>query len=328
MKLCNFWATAVAGLLTAVGSMLHAQTLTTLWMADETNGRLWAFTDYSAPSTTTAFDWGELQWFDGSAWQPFPGGTEKNIEGMAVTAAGFAYFSVNRTLGSTTLPVLMSVDLAGLVWGTGTVQLQTIGTIRDTGGTPSALDVEALAYHQASGTLYGLRGDTGSGIDSLIQIDTATGIYTDLGQVTGLGQSLTHFDGLEFIGSSLYAYDNDDNHLYQINYSGSGALISAVIDNDVGDGLGSTDIEGLVYDPLTGRLLAIDNSGNHAIHHITLDNGNNSTVSTFVGGTSPIPSNADFEGGAFFVREVPEPSGALLVACAGLLMAAGRRRAR
>lgn len=324
MKPLSAHRIACLWLLLAAPVSLSAQT-TTLWMADEAHGHLWSFYDYSQPAAN-AYDWGELQWFDGSAWQSFPGGTEKNIEGMAVTASGFAYFSVNRTLGSTFEPVLLSVDLAAIPTGASTIQMQTIGTIRTSGGTASPLSVEALALHTASGQLYAVAGETGATTDRLYSIDKNTGIFTDMGAIDGQGESLDHFDGLEFIGNSLFAYDNDDNHLYQLNYSGSGAIISAVTDNDVGDGLGSTDIEGLIYDPDTNRLLAVDNSGQHALHHITLSNGSNSTVSSFVGGGSPIPSDADFEGGVFFARTVPEPSSLLLAGCSAVLAMLRRSR--
>ncbi len=308
----------VAALLLLAAVVSHSADVTTLWMADEADGHLWSFTDYTQPASN-AYDWGELRWFDGSVWQSIPGGTERNIEGMAVTASGFAYFSVNRSLGSDLDPVLLSVDLAAIPMGASIIEMQTIGTIRTSGGTASSLSVEALAFHQPTGQLYAVAGETGSTADRLYSIDKTTGIYTDMGAVTGQGETLAHFDGLEFIGSSLFAYDNDDNHLYQLNYSGSGAIISAVIDNDVSDGIGSSDIEGLIYDPDTNRLIAVDNSGNHALHHITLDNGNNSTISSFVGGGSPISSSADFEGGVFFARAVPEPSSLLLAGVSAML---------
>jgi hypothetical protein len=331
-----------------------------VWIAEEFEGKLWGISNYDTDAKNNTYDFGQFKTQDGAGnWNALPvNGGERNIEAMAVNqATGEAYFSINQTIvgpsGNFTTPVLARFNLNNAVFG-GEVRLTIVNTFQNSLGVTSPREIEGLAYNPIDGQLYGVAGEPGGAVDNLYRIDPATGIYTDLGPATGtvngIAESLTYFDGLEFIGNTLYGLDNDDFKLYTLNYSGSGSIISGIVHNNIenisghsaGAGNLQTNVESLFYDNINNRLVGIDsddsfssNQGQQELYVYDLSgtNGANGNLGSYMNGpslatgASNMPANADPEGSAFYpiTITIPEPT-AVALAALGALTGLRRRR--
>lgn len=307
---------------------LHAQTYS-VWALNETapsgltGPRLLAFQDYTSASTSTAADFGQLVWNNGGTITPFAGGAETNAEAMAVNSrTGMAWFVVNPATGGFTTPRLFTVNLSTLVPSSQLV-LTSVGTLTGLGA------VEALAYNEVNNMLYAVATDAGS--EEFWRINPGTGATSLLGSMTGSGHVLDQTDGLDIVhtydglGNPLtavaYAYDQNDNHLYTINLA-NGAITGLV--NSAAPS--STDIETIAWDPIAGRMLAMDN-GLFRIQELSLTGNTMTSHSTYVQqGLTNSASTTDLEGSAFYSHTVPEPGGAVLVLMAACALQAARRR--
>jgi hypothetical protein len=327
-----------------------------VWIAEEFEGRLWGVTNYDTDAKNNLYDFGQFKTeVSPGNWQPLPlNGGERNIEAMAAnTQTGLAYFSINQTVNGVSSPVLATYDLNNATYG-GEVRLNIVGSFQDASGVLSPRDIEGLAYNPLDGFLYSVAGEPGSSVDNLYRIDPVTGIYTDLGPATSGGatptESLTYFDGLEFVGSKLYGLDNDDLKLYELNYSGSGAIITSVVHNNIesiaghsaGAGNLDTNVESLFYDYVNNRLVGIDSDDNVSsnqgqqefyVYDLSGASGVNGNLGSYMGGTalspgaSLMPADSDPEGSVYFPRVVtiPEPSSALLALLGAFGMVRRRR---
>ncbi|MDA1051398.1 MAG: tandem-95 repeat protein, partial [Planctomycetota bacterium] len=119
--------------------------------------------------------------------------------------------------------------------------------------TPAASDNYTAAAHGSGTTLFAFADD----IDSLVSINTTTGVATTLGVVTitATGATVTDIDGMAFdsANSKLFAVDNATDQLLTINTTTGAAVVVGPTGQDLG---------GLAFDPVGKRLYATDNAGN------------------------------------------------------------------
>ncbi|NNE92239.1 MAG: PEP-CTERM sorting domain-containing protein [Verrucomicrobiales bacterium] len=285
----------VASLAFLAGNIIGQETY---WALDEEeSNRIYGWTNYADSGTLD--DYGLFEYDDGTGYKIFPLNT-RDIEAMAVSNSNIGYL-LDQT------NALFSYDFSGLTVGTANrYQLTTISLDIGLGG-------EALTYNPFDGFLYlgavvGAATKTDTTADEIYRIDPATGDTFLVGTASGLGETLGYTDGIEFDSSgNLFAYDQNDAHLYRLSLS-NGTILE-VVDNNVGGGLSSGhDVETLSWDSTNNRMIGIDN-GNQEIIEISLANGGNSVLSEF---NSILGSGVDFEGSGM-QSTVPEPSSAILL---------------
>ena len=225
---------------------------------------------------------------------------DSNIESFTVSPDGFAYFISNRgvTYGGTLLlsPVLFRVDLKKVngvyafndVNDTHNWYAEIIGTLDITGfDQGSNVDnITALIIDPQTKDLLVLFQDGGSStVDQILRVTQAELLaeiadgdptnrisYETVGQIVGSAQfgtqtqdSRTSEDFAFGPDGFLYVVDTTEDHLYRVNSDG---VIVAVVDSNLNVGLtghpgtGSSRIEGLAFDPLTGDLIASDDDLN------------------------------------------------------------------
>lgn len=116
--------------------------------------------------------------------------------------------------------------------------------------TPLAEEASAVTYNWDTGTLFVL-GDEG---DALVQV-SGNGTLINSMALTGFDdtEALTYIGGGQFIIGEERIQD-----VYRLTYAAGGSVArSALPVTSLGPTVGNVGIEGLSFDPLTGRVLAV-----------------------------------------------------------------------
>ena len=282
-----------------------------MWGVDEDDGVLFSIADYtqipSGPVAAGLTSYGKLKWNDGGTIRTIG----DDMEAFTLDVDGTAYIALDDDLGGTHDQVLLSFNV-NTASTTGDNIVTVLGRIA--GGSTGNLS--GLSIQPGTGALFAL--DRRSGTDRLLTISKVDGsLLSDLGRMSGLGESVCDGEDLEFdLAGNLYVTDNEDEELYRVDPL-SAAIVS-VVDGDQSDGLGDDlKIEALGWDPISNRLIGFADHGNDFLL-LTLEDGNNASYGGF-------ECLTDVEG-VDFVPVVPEPATLSLLALGACLPLLRRRK--
>jgi len=170
-----------------------------------------------------------------------------------------------------------------------------------------------LAFHPATGLLYGLSGDIrGLGFDSLFRIETSTVEAIGIGQIDGNPDS----SGMAFDASgTLYVLDTWNELLLTVDTASADVLASIPLSTALGC------VAGMDFDPVTGVLYVADGGtdehpGTDSLYVLDTDTGG----LTLVG-----PTGVEY--GFSALAFIPEPT-SLSVLLWGSLLLGWRKRNR
>ena len=226
---------------------------------------------------------------------------------MAVnTYTGIAYFLSNDEIpgGPSGTQALFSYNLLDAPNNIGDIRCTLIGHITK----PTGFKMECLTFDPTSNRFYAAdprdseqNSDNSSNlVDVLYYVDMSSlnsnpMLSTNpisIGLIQGAGKYNKYVDGLECDDNgNMFAIDGVNDELHKINPL-TGAIIS-VEDANLGG-----DIETISWDPISNKMIGVDNSG-HRFVEITLgSDGSNNNLASFWSITSISSVNADFEGSA------------------------------
>jgi uncharacterized protein YjiK len=139
-------------------------------------------------------------------------------------------------------------------------------------------EVEGLAFDPNTNTLYGIDDST----DSLITLDTTTGLGTVVGVEGALGAAAAW--------ESL-AFDPNTNTLFTVNDTSDELYVVSAVDGTTalaGSTAPATVIEGLTFDANTNTLYASNDSGGGQLYTINAANGAATLVAAYPASTQDI----------------------------------------
>jgi hypothetical protein len=226
---------------------------------------------------------------------------------------GYLYFTAADDVpGGPGGQALYRYDVDDAMANIGNIVVDLIGHISSTGGS------ENMTFDPTTNRLYivhyvGTTLNTDTNPDELAYIDLAslnpdpmvlTNI-TIVATISGMGESVGYGDGMDLDESgNLYIVDGNDDDLYRVDKS-TGAIL-AIEDNNIPGGIdANADVETIMWDLVTDRLIGIDNVNHKFVHLTTGSNGANAILGTFLPGTPGLPDGsdaADFEGSAIYAE--------------------------
>jgi hypothetical protein len=283
-----------------------------LWGIDEDDGQLFSIADYTAigigdPGLVI---YGTVQFRDERGRVR---GIEQHIEAWTLGPDGrVGYLATNDDVGGTNEPVFLRFDtrLASTTEDN-IAEIVARIPVNNWGGRDN---ITGLSFGP-DGMLYGLyRKRNASTIDRLLQINPEDGSFNDLGPLQFGRLAVRDGEDLEFgEGGILFVTDNDDDELYRIQLDFED-VNRGILEMQVAMDEGSRiKMEGLAWDPESGRLLGTDDIGNRFFDVLL------AKQSLALWGT--IDGLTDVEGIAF----VPEPGSGLLLLLGFALLYAARR---
>lgn len=231
----------------------------TVWGVDKDDANLFSIDDYqNIVSGTTTY--GPLKWNDGGTLTELTG----QLPAMAIDNAARMFLVSGSALGSVDGPVLLRMNLEDAT-ASGDNVVTVIGQI-DTGG-----DIRGLTIDPLSDALYAIRGD-----GRMYIIDKKDGsVLSDIGQVAGLGESITAAEDLTFDAmGNLYVIDNGDDEVYRVDKT-TAEILEVYANGNSGIGT----MQGLAWDHLNQRLLATDTAGDD-LHYSRLSGYGAATLSS------------------------------------------------
>lgn len=299
MKKLTILILAIAMSVLVAGPTLSANSVPTLWGIDEDDDELFSIDDYTQiDGSAVLTSYGILKYDrDGVITDLTCDSSGAHIGSFTLDSDGVAYMALNcaldfeGTADDLDAPVLLKFDTADATTSGDNV-VTVVGHIDIPGfDEPGNSDnISGLSFDPISGWLWALyRVHSDPTPDRLLVIDpTLVAPVIDLGTMTGLGQVVEDGEDLEFdeLGN-LYVTDNEDEHLYRVEFD-TNALTAAIVDivdaNESGGlGVGSIKIEGLVWDPVRNQLVGSDDENNlFFIYDLTQD-GNNSPLGSVPG---------------------------------------------
>lgn len=157
---------------------------------------------------------------------------------------------------------ITSLDLA---------QYQLVGTYALPG--VAASEASAVTWNWDSDSLFVL-GDEG---DALVEVNKQ-------GQQLGV-MNLSGFDdteGITYIGGGRFVVTEERlQDAYLLTWSAGGSVTRSSLQSlSIGSTVGNVGIEGISYDPLTGRYVAVKETNPQAVYDVTLDFGGSASSSS------------------------------------------------
>lgn len=123
----------------------------------------------------------------------------------------------------------------------------------------AASEASAVTYNWDTGTLFVL-GDEG---EAIVEVD-AFGNQLSVMELTGFGDT----EGLTYTGSGRFVLTEErDQDLYALNYAGGGSVARSTLQvASIGPNVGNQGLEGVSFDPVTGRYLMVKEKGPQAVY--------------------------------------------------------------
>lgn len=282
-----------------------------LWaLAEDGNGKLVEFRNYDETGVAVT-DWGSISFHDNGNPTPFTSPSE--LESLAITDAGVAYFvrnSATSISGTLYLRPLFRIDVEALKPGD-TPVATLIGDLADalhTLGGGSEHWVTGLAIHPTSKKLFMCYDGSGSN-DSLFTIDSfstdASGQLDEVslvGVITGNGEVSGSVEDICFAADgSLYAADASADKIYHVD--STNANILSVHSSESGE----SKIEAIAIHPGTGEIVISETNGQNEDSVLSVNAGNSNNTLYF--DYYAMFGLSDIEGMAFYSFDIAPTAG-------------------
>ena len=224
------------------------QALGVMWGVGDEGGELFSISDCEDPINTMTV-YGRLKYDDDG----FIRDVGREIEAIAIDRDGTAYFVCQRDVGDYDHPVLLKFNINNASTAQDNI-VEIVGEIN------WWYDVTGLAFDPDTGALYAVGVVWGHyNPDRLLIINKETGaVMSNVGGVSGLGHRLGRAQDIVFDSNGqLYALDADDYHDCQVyKVDKTNGDITDIVDNNMGNHI----FEGLAWDSVNNRLLAVRES--------------------------------------------------------------------
>jgi len=295
-----------------------------LWAVDENTGRLAEFVNWNLPNVS-ARAYPAIRYLSNGVTTSFP--TANNIESLAITGSGTAYFVRNEpTLinGVTYKRPLFTFETSALTWSgvSGTTPVATfagdlelaLSVLGPVGEVAEADEITGLTIgpDQRLYLLYNEGNETTTDylvrINSFSQAGGALNNVSIIGALTGAGDTVANGQDMVFHGASLFVTDDADDEVYTVDYAT--AAITGVNSNDP-----AAKYEGLAAFAATGELVGAnaDSGTPEALHIRRVRSGDGSndlnrfSYATLSGNVLQDLEGLTFSGGSVGTSTTPPP---------------------